>query len=624
MPRNVTRRSPLWLLLATMAMAVVVLAVGIGLTANGALAGRLSDASSPSAKALSSQAGNSGIASALGQIAGLPGAPVDAKRNNSPNTTDAFLHWVSAGATPTVITVPVGTKIPMELFVNSGSEDNFITAQQSYMTFTYSVLNIVEPNSPGCVLTSTIDADISTFETVLQNEQCNGPAPCIFRGVPVDPGTFAFASGALTNPNCTQGCQGDFRLASMAWCASNGGRGIVHWQFSPPAPITRDTEIVDNNGITVSDPGLFTDFIINVIGPTATVTNTPTITNTPQNTATPTITLTRTSTSTRTITPTFTRTPCTITQDVRIQNFAFDAQIVAIGVGSTIRWTNMDTASHTSTSDTGNWNSGNINPNGTYLFTFNTPGVFPYHCVIHPSMTGQIWVFTGCIGTPTPTETFTQSPTVTQTPTRTPSFTTTPTFTITGTFTQTPTRTNTSTGVPSNTPTRTNTTTSTRTPTVGNNTATRTNTTAPTLTSTPCAIPFIDVHPTDYYYNGVRWLYCKGAVSGYGTVFLPNNLTTRGQLTKIVVLAYGFPLYTPPTPTFRDVAANSTFYIYIETAYHQGIISGYNCGTGCLEFRPNNNITRAQLSKVVVLAAGWTQINPTTPTFQDVPRTDAF
>jgi len=132
------------------------------------------------------------------------------------------------------------------------------------------------------------------------------------------------------------------------------------------------------------------------------------------------------------------------------------------------------------------------------------------------------------------------------------------------------------------------------------------------------------VHPTDYFYAGVRWLYCRGAISGYGTVFLPYNNTTRGQLTKIVVLAYGFPFYTPPTPTFRDVPTTQTFYIYIETAYHQDIISGYTCGANCLEFRPDANVTRAQLAKIIVIAASWSLINPLTPTFRDVPTTHIF
>ena len=88
------------------------------------------------------------------------------------------------------------------------------------------------------------------------------------------------------------------------------------------------------------------------------------------------------------------------------------------------------------------------------------------------------------------------------------------------------------------------------------------------------------MHQEDYFYEPVRWLFCHGAISGYGDgTFRPGNLTTRGQLSKIVVLAEGFTMYTPPTPTFQDVPATNPFYTYIETAYRQGIISGYSCGT---------------------------------------------
>src|SRR5438477_6938038 len=140
------------------------------------------------------------------------------------------------------------------------------------------------------------------------------------------------------------------------------------------------------------------------------------------------------------------------------------------------------------------------------------------------------------------------------------------------------------------------------------NTPTRTRTATATLTATPCAIPFTDVHPTDYFYNGVRYLYCKGAISGYqGNVFLPYNNTTRGQLTKIVVLGYSFAIYTPPTPTFNDVSTVNPFYQYIETAYHLNLISGYTCGNPgepCpgLYFRPNALLTRGQLCKIVLIA----------------------
>ena len=91
-------------------------------------------------------------------------------------------------------------------------------------------------------------------------------------------------------------------------------------------------------------------------------------------------------------------------------------------------------------------------------------------------------------------------------------------------------------------------------------------------------------------------------------------------MAKIVVLAEGWPIYTPPTPTFRDVPADHVFYTFIETAYNHGIISGYACGTGCLEYRPGNNVTRAQLSKIIVLVAGWQLLSPPPPPhFNDVP-----
>src|SRR5439155_4461271 len=107
-----------------------------------------------------------------------------------------------------------------------------------------------------------------------------------------------------------------------------------------------------------------------------------------------------------------------------------------------------------------------------------------------------------------------------------------------------------------------------------------------TPTATPCAMSFTDVQSTDYFYTAVRYLYCRSIVSGYGdNTFRPYNTTTRGQLCKIVVLAEGWALYTPPTPTFRDVPVSNAFYQYIETAYSHNIISGYSCGTDCLEFR---------------------------------------
>lgn len=60
--------------------------------------------------------------------------------------------------------------------------------------------------------------------------------------------------------------------------------------------------------------------------------------------------------------------------------------------GTTVRWTNEDEDAHTVTGDNGGPNSGQIQENGTYSYTFNTPGTYPYHCANHPEMEGVVVV----------------------------------------------------------------------------------------------------------------------------------------------------------------------------------------------------------------------------------------
>ncbi|HEV7237271.1 MAG TPA: S-layer homology domain-containing protein [Ktedonobacteraceae bacterium] len=75
------------------------------------------------------------------------------------------------------------------------------------------------------------------------------------------------------------------------------------------------------------------------------------------------------------------------------------------------------------------------------------------------------------------------------------------------------------------------------------------------------------------------------------------------------MLARGWALYTPPSPTFADVPASSTFYTYIETVANKGIASGYPCGGPGEQcdpqhrpyFRPGNNATRGQISKMLYI-----------------------
>ena len=137
-----------------------------------------------------------------------------------------------------------------------------------------------------------------------------------------------------------------------------------------------------------------------------------------------------------------------------------------------------------------------------------------------------------------------------------------------------------------------------------------------TATATACAVAFSDVHPADYFYTPVIDLACRGVVAGYADgSFRPYNATTRAQMVKLVMLGFARPLGTPAAgqATFADVPPAAHFFAYIETAAADGAVSGYACG-GPGEpcdaqrrpyFRPNADVTRGQLTKIDVTAAGW-------------------
>jgi plastocyanin len=71
---------------------------------------------------------------------------------------------------------------------------------------------------------------------------------------------------------------------------------------------------------------------------------------------------------------------------------AFVPNPVNVSQGGVITWSNTDSTTHDMVSDTGVWDSGRIAPNGNFNFTFAAKGSYPYHCSIHPSMTGTIVV----------------------------------------------------------------------------------------------------------------------------------------------------------------------------------------------------------------------------------------
>src|SRR5207248_11329068 len=77
---------------------------------------------------------------------------------------------------------------------------------------------------------------------------------------------------------------------------------------------------------------------------------------------------------------------------VTIADFQFTPATMQVAQGTTVTWTNNGPTNHTSTSDTGAWDSGVLPAGKSFSFKFNTPGTFAYHCAIHPNMKATITV----------------------------------------------------------------------------------------------------------------------------------------------------------------------------------------------------------------------------------------
>ncbi|KIC94183.1 hypothetical protein OI18_12945 [Flavihumibacter solisilvae] len=75
-----------------------------------------------------------------------------------------------------------------------------------------------------------------------------------------------------------------------------------------------------------------------------------------------------------------------------MKNSVFSPASLRVKTGTTVKWNNDDTMAHTVTANDNSFDSGEIQPGGNFSRMYNTVGTYPYHCTLHPGMTGTIEV----------------------------------------------------------------------------------------------------------------------------------------------------------------------------------------------------------------------------------------
>ncbi|MFD9328903.1 cupredoxin family copper-binding protein [Streptomyces sp. NPDC060065] len=82
------------------------------------------------------------------------------------------------------------------------------------------------------------------------------------------------------------------------------------------------------------------------------------------------------------------------TYSVTMKGYAFSPASLSVPVGSTVTWTNQDTAPHDvkTTSGPVSIHSPMLDKGESWSFTFSTAGSYGYYCTVHPDMTAGITV----------------------------------------------------------------------------------------------------------------------------------------------------------------------------------------------------------------------------------------
>lgn len=90
---------------------------------------------------------------------------------------------------------------------------------------------------------------------------------------------------------------------------------------------------------------------------------------------------------------------------IDMADFEFQPGTLSITAGTSVLFRNIGAALHTATAADGSWDTEFLEAGGSVSLVFETPGTYPYTCVIHPAMVGTLEVIAsaGGAGGPAPT-----------------------------------------------------------------------------------------------------------------------------------------------------------------------------------------------------------------------------
>lgn len=77
---------------------------------------------------------------------------------------------------------------------------------------------------------------------------------------------------------------------------------------------------------------------------------------------------------------------------IAIRNYGYTPDTLTVKAGTRVTWTNHDATAHTATADQGGFDTGTINPGKSKTIDLRLAGNYPYHCLFHAFMTGEVKV----------------------------------------------------------------------------------------------------------------------------------------------------------------------------------------------------------------------------------------